>query len=169
MAMSTALRKKVIAVSTAGAIAVAGALITGTNGNDGLEGLKLTPYRDVVGVPTVCFGHTGPDVVMGKRYSEEQCTELLNEDLQAVARQIDPLINADIPDAMRGALYSFTYNVGVTAFKNSTMLRLINKGDRAGACDQLRRWTYAGGKQWKGLINRREIEREVCVWGQKHV
>lgn len=169
MAMSTAFRNKVIAASTAGSIAVAGALIMGPTGNDGLEGVKYIPYRDVVGVPTVCWGHTGPDVVMGKRYSEEQCTELLNEDLQAVARQIDPLINADIPDAMRGALYSFTYNVGVTAFKNSTMLRLINKGDRAGACDQLRRWTYAGGKQWKGLINRREIEREVCVWGQKHV
>ncbi|EME6759846.1 lysozyme, partial [Salmonella enterica subsp. enterica serovar Infantis] len=30
-----------------------------------------------------------------------------------------------------------------------------------------RRWTYAGGKQWKGLITRREIEHEVCAWGQK--
>ena len=36
-----------------------------------------------------------------------------------------------------------------------------------GACDQLRRWTYAGGKQWKGLMTRREIEREVCLWGQQ--
>ncbi|MED8664102.1 hypothetical protein Q5578_13725 [Escherichia coli] len=35
-----------------------------------------------------------------------------------------------------------------------------------GACDQLRRWTYAGGKQWKGLMTRREIEREICLWGQ---
>ena len=169
MAMSPALRNKVIAASSAGAIAVAGALITGTNGNDGLEGLKLTPYRDVVGVPTVCYGHTGPDVVMGKRYTEKQCTDLLNADLQSVARQIDPAIDADIPDTMRGALYSFAYNVGVSAFKSSTLLRLINKGDSAGACDQLRRWKYAGGKEWKGLVNRREIEREVCVWGQKNV
>ncbi len=36
-----------------------------------------------------------------------------------------------------------------------------------GACDQLRRWTYAGGKQWKGLMTRREIEREICLWGQQ--
>ncbi|MCW7199540.1 glycoside hydrolase family protein [Escherichia coli] len=41
----------------------------------------------------------------------------------------------------------------------------INQGDIKGACDQLRRWTYAGGKQWKGLMTRREIEREVCLWG----
>lgn len=169
MAMSTALRNKVIAATTAGAIAVAGALITGTNGNDGLEGLRLKPYMDVVGVPTVCYGHTGNDIVMGKTYTKQQCADLLEADLQSVARQIDPIIREDIPDAMRGALYSFTYNVGVSAFKNSTLLRLINKGDRLGACDQLRRWTYAGGKKWKGLESRREIEREVCLWGQNHV
>nr|DAO72834.1 MAG TPA: endolysin R21 like protein [Caudoviricetes sp.] len=45
--------------------------------------------------------------------------------------------------------------------------RKINQGDSKGACEQLRRWTYAGGKQWKGLITRREIEREVCLWGEK--
>ncbi|EPM4791316.1 antiterminator Q family protein [Escherichia coli] len=48
------------------------------------------------------------------------------------------------------------------------MARLkINQGDIKGACDQLRRWIYAGGKQWKGLMTRREIEREVCLWGQQ--
>ncbi|RXP68288.1 DUF968 domain-containing protein [Escherichia coli] len=52
-------------------------------------------------------------------------------------------------------------------FRTSTLLRKINRDDIKGACDQLRRWTYAGGKQWKGLMTRREIEREVCLWGQK--
>ncbi|MGC6542284.1 glycoside hydrolase family protein, partial [Escherichia coli] len=42
-----------------------------------------------------------------------------------------------------------------------------HQGDIKGACDQLRRWTYAGGKQWKGLMTRREIEREICLWGQQ--
>ncbi|ELI8160614.1 glycoside hydrolase family protein, partial [Yersinia enterocolitica] len=50
-------------------------------------------------------------------------------------------------------------------FKTSTLLHRINQGDTAGACDQLRRWTYAGGKPWKGLQNRREIERELCLAG----
>ncbi|WP_249974817.1 glycoside hydrolase family protein, partial [Escherichia coli] len=68
---------------------------------------------------------------------------------------------------MRGALYSFVYNVGAGNFRTSTLLRKINQGDIKGACDQLRRWTYAGGKQWKGLMTRREIEREICLWGQQ--
>ncbi|EED0936390.1 lysozyme RrrD, partial [Escherichia coli] len=51
--------------------------------------------------------------------------------------------------------------------RTSTLLRKINQGDIKGACDQLRRWTYAGGKQWKGLMTRREIEREICLWGQQ--
>ncbi|WP_256937108.1 glycoside hydrolase family protein, partial [Enterobacter chuandaensis] len=65
------------------------------------------------------------------------------------------------------ALYSFTYNVGAGAFSRSTLLKKLNTGDVPGACIELQRWTYAGGKQWKGLITRREIEREVCEWGQK--
>lgn len=62
----------------------------------------------------------------------------------------------------RAALYSFTYNVGVSAFRSSTLLKKLNNGDRKGACDELRKWTWAGGKQWKGLQTRREIERELC-------
>ncbi|EFC7736166.1 lysozyme, partial [Escherichia coli] len=56
---------------------------------------------------------------------------------------------------------------GAGNFRTSTLLRKINQGDIKGACDQLRRWIYAGGKQWKGLMTRREIEREVCLWGQQ--
>ncbi|HDU5394583.1 TPA: glycoside hydrolase family protein, partial [Klebsiella pneumoniae] len=51
--------------------------------------------------------------------------------------------------------------------QTSTLLRKINQGDPKGACDQLLRWTYAKGKQWKGLITRREVEREVCLWEQR--
>ncbi len=92
---------------------------------------------------------------------------LLNKDLATVARQINPYIKVDIPETTRGALYSFVYNVGAGNFRTSTLLRKINQGDIKGACDQLRRWTYAGGKQWKGLMTRREIEREICLWGQQ--
>lgn len=72
-----------------------------------------------------------------------------------------------IQDETRAALYSFTYNVGAGNFKTSTLLQHINQGDTAGACDQLRRWVNAGGQKWKGLMNRREVEREVCLWGQQ--
>ncbi|HHT3239036.1 TPA: lysozyme, partial [Raoultella ornithinolytica] len=95
------------------------------------------------------------------------CDALLHSDLRKVATAIDPLIKVKIPDTTRAALYSFTYNVGAGAFSKSTLLKKLNSGDVPGACKELQRWTYAGGKQWKGLISRREIEREVCEWGQK--
>ncbi|EBP4586418.1 lysozyme [Salmonella enterica] len=150
----------------AGAIAIAAALITGPNGNDGLEGVRYQPYRDVVGVWTVCYGHTGKDIMTGKTYTRAECQALLDKDLNSVARQINPYIKVPVPEATRAALYSFAYNVGAGNFRTSTLLRKINQGDTDGACDQLRRWTYAGGKQWKGLVTRREIEREVCTWRQ---
>ncbi|EEB2528134.1 glycoside hydrolase family protein [Salmonella enterica subsp. enterica serovar Kentucky] len=165
--MNSTLRKSVLAAVGGGAIAIASVLITGPTGNDGLEGVRYKPYRDVVGIWTVCYGHTGNDIMIGKNYTESQCKALLNKDLNTVARQINPYIKVPIPETTRGALYSFVYNVGAGNFKTSTLLHKINQGDIKGACEQLRRWTYAGGKQWKGLITRREIEREVCMWGDK--
>ncbi|HHB7848368.1 TPA: lysozyme [Klebsiella pneumoniae] len=167
--MTPSMRKKLIGVIAGGggAIAIASALIAGPTGNDGLEGVRYNPYQDVVGVWTVCYGHTGKDIMLGKKYTEAECRALLSKDLNAVARQINPYIQKPIPETMRGALYSFAYNVGAGNFQTSTLLRKINQGDQKGACDQLRRWTYAKGKQWKGLVTRREIEREVCLWGQK--
>lgn len=167
MAMSPKLKNSVIAAIPAGAIAIASALITGPTGNDGLEGVRYVPYQDVVDKWTICYGHTGRDIMLGKTYTEAECRALLNKDLATVAQQINPYIKVPIPETTRGALYSFVYNVGAGNFKSSSLLRAINQGDIKGACEQLRRWTYAGGKKWKGLITRREIEREVCLWGEK--
>ncbi|EHN1695368.1 lysozyme [Salmonella enterica subsp. enterica serovar Newport] len=161
-----ALKNKVKALLAggAGAIAIAAALL---GGHDGLEGRRYEPYRDVAGVLTVCDGHTGKDIIPGKRYTDAECDALLNQDLASVKAQVDPLIKVSIPESERASLYSFAYNVGTGAFARSTLLKKLNAGDHAGACNELKRWTYAGGKQWKGLVTRREIEREVCTWGQK--
>ncbi|EID8049440.1 lysozyme [Salmonella enterica] len=148
----------------AGAVAIAAALL---GGHDGLEGRRYTPYRDVAGVLTVCDGHTGKDIIPGKRYTDAECDALLEKDLKRVKAQVDPLIKVSIPESERAAFYSFAYNVGTGAFARSTLLKKLNAGDHAGACNELKRWTYAGGRQWKGLVTRREIEREVCAWGQK--
>ncbi|EAB6428525.1 TPA: lysozyme, partial [Salmonella enterica] len=134
--MNSTLRKSVLAAVGGGAIAIASALITGPTGNDGLEGVRYKPYRDVVGIWTVCYGHTGNDIMIGKTYTESQCKALLNKDLNTVARQINPYIKVPIPETTRGALYSFVYNVGTGNFRTSTLLRKINQGDIKGACDQ---------------------------------
>ncbi|MDT8883126.1 lysozyme [Klebsiella aerogenes] len=162
--MNQSLRKYVLSAVGGGAIAIASALITGPTGNDGLEGVRYQPYQDVVGVWTVCYGHTGKDIMLGKTYTKSECDALLDKDLNAVARQINPYIKKPIPETMRGALYSVTYNIGVSAFKNSTLLKKLNLGDRKGVCGEIRRWVYAGGVKWKGLMTRREIERDICLW-----
>lgn len=163
------MRNKILAgaAGATSAVGIAAALITGPTGNDGLEGVEYKPYKDVVGVVTVCYGHTGKDIVWGRSYTKAECDTLLQRDLQIVEKQVDPLIKVSIPFQARGAIYSFVYNVGVGNFRTSTMLKKINAGDTKGACEQLMRWTYAGGKQWKGLMTRRQIEMVVCLWGER--
>ncbi|WP_079907808.1 lysozyme [Salmonella enterica] len=155
---------KMLLAGGASAVAIAAALL---GGHDGLEGRRYIPYRDVTGVLTVCDGHTGKDIIPGKRYTDAECDALLDKDLKRVKAQVDPLIKVSIPESERAAFYSFAYNVGTGAFARSTLLKKLNAGDHAGACNELKRWTYAGGRQWKGLVTRREIEHEVCAWGQK--
>lgn len=127
-----------------------------------LEGVKYKPYYDVAGVLTVCYGTTGPDVIDGKTYTQEECDYFLERDLKRIERQILPMIKPALPEPTKAALYSFTYNVGVGALSRSTLLKKLNDGDITGACDELKRWVYAGGQKWKGLMTRREIEEEVC-------
>ncbi|EMV5749970.1 lysozyme [Yersinia enterocolitica] len=160
MTVSSPLMKKIYGVVAGGAMAIAIALV---GGSDGLEGREYMPYRDVVGVLTVCDGHTGKDIIPSKRYSDAECDALLHQDLIPVFAAIDRIVNVPMPDFRKAALASFGYNVGITAMTNSTMVRKLNRGDTSGACDELRRWIKAGGKVWKGLVNRREVERELCL------
>ncbi|MBJ6957437.1 lysozyme [Vibrio cholerae] len=154
---------KALIASGAGAIAIAASMIKP------LEGIEYVPYRDVVGVLTVCYGTTGPDVIEGKVYTKAECDALLQRDLKSIERQILPMIKPALPEPTKAALYSFTYNVGVGAFSRSTLLKKLNAGEMTQACDELKRWVYAGGKKWKGLMNRREIEEEVCSLAFKSV
>ncbi len=154
---------KALIASGAGAIAIAASMIKP------LEGIEYIPYRDVVGVLTVCYGTTGPDVIEGKVYTKAECDALLQRDLKSIERQILPMIKPALPEPTKAALYSFTYNVGVGAFSRSTLLKKLNAGEMIQACEELKRWVYAGGKKWKGLMTRREIEEEVCSLAFKSV
>lgn len=164
MGMSPALRNSIIATLGGGAIAIATTMLSG---KDGLEGRKYEAYRDVVGVLTVCDGHTGSDIIINKRYTDKECDALTRKDLQRIASQVDPYIKVPTTETQRAAIYSFAYNVGATATINSTLLKKLNAKDYAGACSELKRWVYAGGQKWKGLVNRRDVEYQVCTWGQK--
>ncbi|MGL4486152.1 MAG: lysozyme [Yersinia sp. (in: enterobacteria)] len=160
MAISKSLKKKISLVVVGGAMAIAIVLL---GGKDGLEGREYTAYRDVAGVITVCDGHTGRDIIAHKTYTDVECDELLQQDLKPVFAAIERSISVPMSDHRKAALASFGYNVGISALTRSALVKKLNKGDTTEACDELRRWVHAGGKVWRGLVHRREVERELCL------
>ena len=125
------------------------------------EGVRTIPYTDIAGVRTVCYGETND--IEEREYTHEECLALLREGVPDYYQFAMQQVDVDIPITMRAAITSFTYNVGPQAFKSSTMLKKINRGDLWGACDELDRWSYVG-KMWvRGLNNRRKAERRLCI------
>lgn len=118
--MNSTLRNKIAASIGGGAIAIATVMLSG---KDGLEGREYVAYRDVVGVLTVCDGHTGSDIIPGKRYTDKECDALTQKDLTRIATQVDPHIKVPTTETQRAAIYSFAYNVGASAAINSTLLK----------------------------------------------
>lgn len=160
MAMSNSLRNKLIAAAGGGAMLIATVFL---GGKDSVEGRVYDPYKDIAGVWTVCDGHTGTDIIKGKKYTDRECDRLLWNDLQPVKKTVDSLVKVPLNEYQRAALYSFTYNVGTSAFSKSTLPKRLNAGDVDGACEELRRWVYAGGMKFCGLMNRRDMERSMCL------
>lgn len=128
------------------------------------EGLRLSAYRDPVGILTIGYGHTGPDVFEGMTITEPEAERLLRLRLE---REFEPGVRLALtarPEQHEfDAMVSLAYNIGVAAFQNSTLARRFNAGDRLGAADQFRRWKYAGGTVLRGLERRREAERAVFL------
>lgn len=124
------------------------------------EGLRLKAYICPAGVPTIGYGTT-KGVRMGQTITEEEAERLLREDVAVFERGVDEAVKVPLNPNQRAALVSFAYNVGLGAFRTSTLLRLLNKGDYAGAAKQFDRWTKGGGKVLPGLVKRRAAEREL--------
>ncbi len=100
--------------------------------------------------------------------SEIDATALLNQDIAGrFAPVIDQNVIVDLTQNQKDALVSFTYNVGPTNFKNSTLLKKLNTGDYASVSDEMMRWTFATDpatgvkKQFNGLIIRRQAEADL--------
>lgn len=124
------------------------------------EGLRLEAYRDVVGIPTIGYGHT-KGVKMGDVCTEEQADKWLEEDAEEASRAIKRCVKVPLNENQYSALLSFTYNVGAGALERSTLLTLLNEKHYESAGDQLMNWVYAGGRKIQGLINRRKAEQEL--------
>lgn len=127
------------------------------------EGTSFKVYKDVGGVLTVCQGYTGPEVKLGDTWTKPQCDDVTKKALAIHGAGALACTHHPITQEYYEAVASFTYNVGVPAYCDSTMRKMIDAGDLSGACDQFLRWTKVKGKVWRGLMNRREAERRLCV------
>ena len=129
------------------------------------EGTEPVGYADIVGVGTACTGHTGPDVQIGKRYSDEQCREWFESDLGIAATGVDRCVTQPMKVHQWAAFTSLAFNIGVPAFCRSSIARLANLGNWNGACHAIGLYVYAGGRKVKGLERRRAAEIELCLHG----
>lgn len=129
---------------------------------EGLPGGKpaLQAYDDGGGVWTIGYGTTG-DVHPGDECSEDEALEMLLGDIEETWGEIDPLIRVTIAQHELDALVSLAYNIGVNAFRKSTLLSRLNSGDFGSASDEFARWNRQGGRILPGLVKRRAAERRI--------
>lgn len=129
------------------------------------EGCVLKAYPDPGsgGDPwTIGYGHTGAEVKRGVTWTQAQADAALGADLAHFDAGVTALIGtAPTTQGQFNALVDFAFNVGLGNLKSSTLLKLHNAGDHAGAAGQFARWNKASGKVLNGLVKRRTAEARI--------
>ncbi|MDE1138212.1 MAG: lysozyme [Paraburkholderia tropica] len=122
--------------------------------------------RNLSGAPWTCgWGQTGPDVKQGTVWTQAQADTRLEQTLAHCGDDIDFAVKVSLAAREKAALADLRYNIGVGAFGSSTLLKLLNAGDRAGAAAQFAVWNKAGGVVLAGLVARRARERDLFLTG----
>ena len=124
------------------------------------EGKVNSPYRDPVGILTVCYGHTGKDIEQ-KRYADTECLQLLEADVNRHAKALE-CTDGRYTIHQGAAIVSLAYNIGVAGFCRSSAAKAAKAGDYATACRKLALHNKAGGKVLPGLVTRRSFEQAIC-------
>lgn len=131
------------------------------------EGCKLTAYVCPAGVLTIGVGHTSaagaPRVTAGMRITQQEADAILASDLGRFEKAVTGAVRVPLTSNQFAALVSLAFNIGTGAFQSSTLVRLLNAGDTAGAAQQFARWNRAGGRVLRGLTRRREAERALFL------
>lgn len=125
------------------------------------EGKRNEPYRDPIGILTVCYGETRVEM---RRYTDAECLAMLEdasaEFLEGVRRRNPEIVGYPHQWA---AHTSFAYNVGLGTYGRSSVARLFQEGRQVEACRFLSRYVYAGGRKLRGLERRRAAEIKLCL------
>lgn len=134
------------------------------------EGLRTKPYRDPVGIPTVCYGETERTM---REYTPAECGVMLQA---RQARDYAPPVLQCVPGLAErrrsnafAASIDFSYNAGVAAFCRSSMARAFNAGRWADGCRAFGLYDKARVKGrltvMRGLARRRAAETTLCLKG----
>ena len=127
------------------------------------EGCRLEAYKCPAGILTIVYGHTGSEVRLGQKITQEQAEKYLKQDLTIHSNNVSRLVKVPLNQNQYDALVSFEYNVGYGNFASSTMLKLLNQKKYSEAAAQFGRWVYANKKVLQGLVRRRAAEKELFV------
>jgi len=130
------------------------------------EGKRLQAYLCPAGVWTIGYGHTDaagpPKVVPGMVITAREADEILSRDIRKYERAVNEAVTVYLSQNQFDALVSFCYNVGTGAFRKSTLVRKLNRGDYGSVPGELMKWNKAGGKELAGLTRRRRAE--AALW-----
>ena len=127
------------------------------------EGLDLNAYQDSVGVWTIGYGHTGPDVHPGLVITLQQALDLLQSDLLGARKDVTRLVTVDLNPNQYAALVSLAFNVGAGCLIGTHLAADLKSGNFDAAADDFLRFDHAGGQVLQGLLNRRRAERELFL------
>ena len=133
------------------------------------EGLKTKAYKDAGGVWTIGYGHTAaagtPVPHVGMVITEAEAEKILLKDLTHYEAAVENNVKVKLNDNQFAALVSFAFNVGTGAFKSSTLLKKLNKGDFDAVPAELMKWVHTGKTKNQGLVNRRRAEGYLWMEG----
>ncbi len=131
------------------------------------EGLRLKAYDDGVGVWTIGFGTTkypnGIRVKKGDTCTLDQAKAYMQNDLKSFEQTVNNTVKVPLNQNQFDALVSLAYNIGASAFSQSTLVKKLNANSISGAADQFDVWVNAGGKRMQGLVNRRTVEKALFL------
>jgi lysozyme len=127
------------------------------------EGFRNYAYQDPAGIWTQGFGATRdgngqPITAASPPITLSTGLAWLQRDMASAFATISDEVKVPLTDDERAALADLIYNIGAGNFASSTLLRLLNAGDYAGAAAQFCRWDIAGGQVLAGLLRRRQAE-----------
>ena len=141
---------------------------TSSKGIDFIKSFETLQTKAYKAIPTekyytIGYGHYGPDVEPDSTITEAEAEQLLAEDLSDTERAVsNATAGWNLRQCQFDALVSLAFNVGATAFRNSTLLKLVKRGASEDVIrNEFGRWCHSGGRVLKGLQRRRQAEADM--------